>query len=149
MHAPVHVFELLKKIVRAIVGVVGGIGLGVLLIMAAEAWLLTLQPPPDSWQLARPQAYTNWLESLNFRHHAMLLAAWTVAGAAGGLLAASLARHPAAGWICGLALAGSAILLTSLVAHPYWLSALLIIAPLAGSVCGSHVVNTSIMNAQR
>lgn len=117
--------------------------------MAAEAWLLTLQPPPDSWELARTQAYTEWLRSLNFRHHAMLLLAWIAAGAGGGLLAGSVAGHPAAGWLCGLALAASSILLTSLVAHPYWLATLLIIAPLVGSICGSHVVNVSIMNAQR
>lgn len=126
---------------KVIFGVAAGVVLGVLLIMAAEAWLLMLQPPPDHWYAERPLAYTGWLESLNGRHKLMMLSSWVLAGASGGLLAALIAGHPGGGWICGLLLAASAILLTSLVSHPYWLAALLIVCPLAGAVCGSHFVS--------
>lgn len=126
---------------NAIFGIVAGLILGVLLITVAEAWLLALQPPPDHWITARALAYSDWLEALNGRYKLMLLSIWMIAGAGGGMLAAALAGHPGAGWICGLLLAASAFLLTSLVYHPYWLSVLLIISPLIGAVCGSHFVH--------
>lgn len=119
---------------------VGGLALGVLLLMALEAWIAGIVPRPPAPDPSRPAAVAAWIAGWPTGVQMLWALGWLLAGAAGGILAAGGSGRVSMAWVCGALLTIAAILDITLVSHPVWLSWTLVIAPLAGSWLGSGVL---------
>lgn len=117
--------------------VVGGVVLGVLLLMALEAWIAGVVPRSAGLDTPYPAAVSAWITGWPRGIQLLWVLGWLFAGIAAGVLAAAGSGHVSLAWVSGALLCISAILSVTMVSHPDWMTWSLVIAPLTGSWLGS------------
>lgn len=117
--------------------VVGGVVLGVLLLMALEAWIAGVVPRSAGSDMAQSAAVSAWIAGWPRGLQVLWVMGWLLAGVAAGVLTAAASGNVSLAWISGALLTISAILNVTLVSHPDWMGWALVLAPLAGSWLGS------------
>lgn len=73
-----------------------------------------------------------------------VVGAWLVAGFAGGLTAALIARRVWPAWLIGALVAAAGIANVLMFPHPAWMQLAAVIAPAIGAVVAGHLARTRI-----
>ncbi|MDX2275710.1 MAG: hypothetical protein NW206_09700 [Hyphomonadaceae bacterium] len=119
-------------ILRILLGVVIGVVLAMLIVMAGDWLYMRLFPLPPEVDATNPSSIGAYLASAPVVSLLGLPLTWTIAGGVGALAAAMIARKRWAGWIAGAILFASTLLNLAFIPHPWWmLAAALICVPAA------------------
>lgn len=115
-------------VVRVILGVIFGIAVGVLLVMAGDTLNHMLWPPPPDVQITNPEAIREYMASAPITSLLGLPVTWTIAAFAAAFTAAKISARTWAGWIAGGALFAATGLNLALIPHPLWMLIAAIVA---------------------
>lgn len=110
---------------RLIGGIVAGIVVGVLCILAIETIGHMIWPPPAGIDPADAEA----VAAMPKAAMAAVVAAWTLGAFAGALTANLIARRALAGWIVVALLVAAVVANLAMIPHPIWVAASGIVLP--------------------
>jgi hypothetical protein len=113
---------------RLILGVVAGCALAMGLITGIELVVHTQYPYPAG---ASPEQLRNYVLELPQAGQAMIIAAWIIGTAVGGLAGNGIAGRPWPALVVGVLIAVSGMANMAMLPHPLWMQVAGIIGPLA------------------
>jgi hypothetical protein len=115
---------------KIVLGVVAGIGVAFLCVLAVETIGHLAFPPPPGTDLSDPAQVARIMENVPAAALAFVAAAWFIGALAGSWVANLVAKRALAGWIVvALVLAGGVLTMTA-IPHPAWMWAMGIALPL-------------------
>jgi hypothetical protein len=118
---------------RIVLGVVAGVVVAFLCVLAVEYAGQTIYPPPPGTDLNDPEQVARLMASAPTAALAFVAAAWFVGALAGAWVANAVARRALAGWIVALlVLAACIAILLMIPGHPTWMWAAGVLLPLIG-----------------
>ncbi|RAK67754.1 hypothetical protein [Phenylobacterium kunshanense] len=113
---------------RLILGVVAGCALAMGLITGIELVVHTQYPYPAG---ASPEQLRNYVLELPQAGQAMIIAAWIIGTAVGGLAGNGIAGRPWPALVVGVLIAVSGMANMAMLPHPLWMQIVGIVGPLA------------------
>ena len=117
---------------RTILGIVAGVVLAFVVMMALEMAGHAMMPPPAGLDPADPEDLKQMVASVSLAAKAWVVFGWFAAAIAGGWLARRISRTGWAGWvIAGLIVVGG-IANFMMIPHPLWMQIASIAVPLIG-----------------
>ena len=106
---------------RILLGIVAGIVVAVVCVMAIEALGHTLYPPPPGIDLTDPAHVERLMATLPAGAFVAVVAGWFIGALAGASTANLIARRAFAGWIvAGLVICGGVATML-MIPHPAWM----------------------------
>ncbi|MBF6023770.1 hypothetical protein [Lysobacter niastensis] len=129
---------------RTILGMLAGVVVAVLVIMAIEMLGHHFYPPPaglDPMDPANEAAFAQFVANMPFGGKVMLLLAWVSGTFVGSLVAAKIARHQtAAALMVSLVVMSGVVGMIIKVPHPGWLSILGLLLPIPVALLAVRLV---------
>jgi hypothetical protein len=129
---------------RTILGMLAGVVVAVLVIMAMEMLGHRFYPPPpglDPTDPANEAAFAQFVAAMPFGGKLMLLLAWLLGTFAGALVAARIARHQtAAALLVALVVISGVIGMIMSIPHPTWLGILGVLLPIPVALLAMRLV---------
>ena len=133
---------------RTILGVLAGVVVMFVVIMAIEALGHVVYPPPaglDPMNPAHEAAFAQFVSTLPFAAKAMLAVAWTLGAFAGGFVAARIARHPrGAAVLVALMVMSGVVAMVIRVPHPSWLAAAGLLLPIPAALLAARLARRNV-----
>ena len=118
---------------QRLVGVLIGTIIALAVIAGMARLNLALFPWPDfNWH--SPQAWGDTIAVAPQTACAMIAGSWAIATLVGGLIAVSITRWTAAGWVVTVLLALAGGITALVVPQPLWMAIAAIVAPLAAGL---------------
>jgi hypothetical protein len=111
----------MNSVLRGVLGLVGGVAAGLAVVMAGDAWVHSLYPPPAGLAAGDRGALAAHIAAAPQALLAGMVAYWALAVFAAGLLAQWLGRAAWAGWAAAALLAAAVAANLYLVPHPRWM----------------------------
>jgi hypothetical protein len=129
---------------RTILGMLVGVVVAVLVIMAMEMLGHHFYPPPSGLDVTDPAneaAFAQFVATMPFGGKVMVLLAWLVGTFLGALAAAKIARHQtAAALLVALVVISGVIGMIMEIPHPAWLSILGLLLPIPVALLAVRLV---------
>lgn len=115
---------------RTILGIVAGVVLAMVVMMALEMAGHAAMPPPPGLDPADPEDVKQMVASASMAAKAWVVFGWFAAALAGGWLARRLSRKGWAGWVIAVLIAVGGIANIMMIPHPLWMQIAAVGAPL-------------------
>jgi hypothetical protein len=126
--------------IRSILGIVAGIVVAVLTVMAVQALGHALYPYPADIDLNDPEQIARVFPTIPLAAKLFVVAAWFGGGLAGAAVAKAIAGRDWAAWTIAVLIAIGALTNIFVIPHPVWMQVSAIVAPLLGGLVANHLV---------
>ncbi|HEY5971187.1 MAG TPA: hypothetical protein VIT22_04305 [Pseudoxanthomonas sp.] len=125
--------------VRTILGLIVGAAVACLAFIGGYYANAEIYPPPSGLDLSTPEALAEFANAAPASALACFLAAWALAGLAGGWITAIIAgpHRRGAALVIGALLTAGVIVQATLVPNPEWVVVLAMLLPIPFAVVGS------------
>ncbi|MCB2083561.1 MAG: hypothetical protein KDD90_05855 [Sphingomonadaceae bacterium] len=133
-----------NPVVSRIVGVIAGLVVAMLVVMAAEGAGHAMFPPPEGLDITRPEDQARLMELIPLGAKIAVVVAWFLGALAGAATAIAIARHILPGWIVGLVMVALSLVTTQMFPHPMWMIAAAVILPIAGVLAAKRLVTSRL-----
>ena len=133
-----------NPVVSRIVGVIAGLVVAMLVVMAAEGAGHAMFPPPEGLDITRPEDQAQLMELIPLGAKIAVVVAWFLGALAGAATAIAIARHILPGWIVGLVMVALSLVTTQMFPHPMWMIAAAVILPIAGVLAAKRLVTSRL-----
>lgn len=117
---------------RTVLGIVAGVVLAFVVIMALEMVSFVAFPPPAGLDPADPEDVKRIAAAAPMAAKVLVVFCWFAGALAGGWLARRLSRTSWAGWVIAGLIAVSGIANVLMIPHPLWMQIAAVAAPLLG-----------------
>ena len=129
-----------NPVVSRIVGVIAGLVVAMLVVMAAEGAGHAMFPPPEGLDITRPEDQARLMELIPLGAKIAVVVAWFLGALAGAATAIAIAQHILPGWIVGLVMVALSVVTTQMFPHPVWMIGAAVILPIAGVLAAKQLV---------
>ena len=133
-----------NPVVSRIVGVIAGLVVAMLVVMAAEGAGHAMFPPPEGLDITRPEDQARLMELIPLGAKIAVVVAWFLGALAGAATAIAIARHILPGWIVGLVMVALSVVTTQMFPHPVWMIGAAVILPIAGVLAAKRLVTSRL-----
>ena len=133
-----------NPVVSRIVGVIAGLVVAMLVVMAAEGAGHAMFPPPEGLDITRPEDQARLMELIPLGAKIAVVVAWFLGALAGAATAIAIARHILPGWIVGLVMVALSLVTTQMFPHPVWMIGAAVILPIAGVLAAKQLVSSRL-----
>ena len=133
-----------NPVVSRIVGVIAGLVVAMLVVMAAEGAGHAMFPPPEGLDITRPEDQAQLMELIPLGAKIAVVVAWFLGALAGAATAIAIARHILPGWIVGLVMVALSLVTTQMFPHPVWMIGAAVILPIAGVLAAKQLVSSRL-----
>ena len=133
-----------NPVVSRIVGVVAGLVVAMLVVMAVEGAGHAMFPPPEGLDITRPEDQAQLMELIPLGAKIAVVVAWFLGALAGAATAIAIARHILPGWIVGLVMVALSLVTTQMFPHPVWMIGAAVILPIAGVLAAKQLVSSRL-----
>lgn len=117
---------------RTVLGILAGVVLAFVVMMAMEMVSYAAFPPPAGLDPSDPEDVRQIVASASLAAMAWVVFGWFVSAVAGGWLARRLSRRDWAGWVIAGLIAVGGIANVFMIPHPLWMQIAAVAAPLLG-----------------
>ena len=126
--------------IRNILGVIAGIVVAVLTVMAVQAVGHSLYPYPADIDLNDPEQIARAFPAIPFAAKAFVVAAWVAGALAGGAVAKAITGADWSAWTIAALIALGGVANIFVIPHPVWMQISAVVAPLIGGLIANHLV---------
>jgi hypothetical protein len=130
--------------IRNILGIVAGIAVAVLTVMAVQALGHTLYPYPADVDLSDPEQIARAFPAIPIAAKLFVVAAWFAGALAGAAVAKAISGRDWAAWTIAALIAIGAVMNLFVIPHPTWMQISAIVAPLLGGLIANHLVRRRV-----
>jgi hypothetical protein len=130
-----------KTMGRTILGILAGMAVAIVLVMAGDAASAALYPHPPGLDLKQPDQLAAYIAAAPASAMVVMVAGWTLAAFAGGWVAARIARshRTFAGLMVGALVLAGVIANAMMIPHPLVMIVLGVLLPLPAAWLGTRV----------
>ena len=126
--------------IRNILGIVVGLVVAVLAVMAVQALGHALYPYPADIDLNDPEQIARIFPTIPLPAKLFVVAAWFGGALAGAAVAKAIAGRDWAAWTIAVLIAIGAVTNIFVIPHPVWMQLSAVVAPLLGGLIANHLV---------
>jgi hypothetical protein len=126
--------------IRSILGVIAGIVVAVLTVMAVQGLGHALYPYPADVDLNDPEQIARVFPTIPIAAKLFVVAAWFGGALAGAAVAKAIAGRDWAAWTIAVLIAIGALANIFVIPHPVWMQVSAVVAPLLGGLIANHLV---------
>ena len=126
--------------IRSILGVIAGIVVAVLTVMAVQALGHALYPYPADVDLNDPEQIARVFPTIPLAAKLFVVAAWFGGALAGAAVAKAIAGRDWAAWTIAVLIAIGGLANIFVIPHPVWMQVSAVVAPLLGGLIANHLV---------
>lgn len=126
--------------IRNILGIVAGLIVAVVTVMAIQALGHLLYPYPADVDLSDPEQIARVFPTIPVTAKLFVVAAWFGGALAGAATAKAIAGRDWAAWTIAGLIAIGAVANLFVIPHPAWMQLSAVIAPLLGGLVANHLV---------
>ncbi len=134
--------------IRNILGVIAGIAVAVLAVMAIQALGHQLYPYPGDVDLNDPEDIARVFPTIPVGAKMFVVAAWFGGALAGGSVAKQIIGRDWAAWTIAGFMAVAAVMNLFMIPHPVWMQISAVVAPLLGGLIANHLVRRRARGGQ-
>jgi MFS family permease len=126
--------------IRGILGVIVGLAVAVLTIMAVQAIGHQIYPYPADVDLNDPEQIARVFPTIPVAAKLFVVAAWFFGAMAGAAVAKSVVGSDWAAWTIAVLVACAGVMNLFIIPHPVWMQIAAVVAPLLGGLIANHLV---------
>jgi hypothetical protein len=127
-------------VIRNILGIIAGIAVAVLTVMAVQGIGHALYPYPADVDLNDPEQIARVFPTIPVAAKLFVVAAWFGGALAGAAVAKGLGGRGWAAWTIAVLIAVGALANIFVIPHPVWMQISAVVAPLLGGLIANHLV---------